>query len=616
MFRVKRLQIFIIAAAALLLWEKAFSLTDTLPLPAEIRSVNGVLSVTLEARPDTIHLNDGTFPGFTYNGLYAGPVLRVHPGDTMRIKLINHLSEPTNLHFHGIQTSPLQNSDNIYITVNPGQAFDYEIKIPPFQPPGLYWYHAHPHGLSDRQIMGGLSGALMVEGFAAQFRELAGIKEQLLILKDYELENQIIPSVNGQSKISVSMRPGETQLWHISNQSADRYFHLSLKGHKFRIIGNDAVSLNREISSEKLDIQPASRMEVLVDAGEAGSYPLLAERELTKDGAMDIPLAQVDVLGRPLTPVPAIAVFPRREDLRTLRINAHRTITFTELNDDRHYFINGRQFDHRRADIRLPLGNVEEWTLKNDTDDMHVFHIHQVNFQVTEINGKPEPFTGYVDVVRVPERGAVKIILPFTNPSIVGQFVYHCHVVKHEDMGMMAHIEVYDPDHPAPSANGLGNQLPDRSFSLIDQNGRTVTEKDLQGKLSLLFFGYTECTGVCPTTLLLITNVLNKLGAKAKNVQPVFISIDTEHDNMQKMKTFLSAFHPSILGLTGTPAQVAKTVEAYGSGYSPNRNVPKVSEAIRHPDSIYLMDRNGELIARFTYEDPEDTLLKVINGAM
>ena len=92
-------------------------------------------------------------------------------------------------------------------------------------------------------------------------------------------------------------------------------------------------------------------------------------------------------------------------------------------------------FDANRVDFRVPLGNVEEWTVRNNSDDFHVFHIHQLGFQVVEINGVPVPFTGRIDTVRIPERGEVKLRLAFLDEVIVGQFVIHCHVLKHEDKG-------------------------------------------------------------------------------------------------------------------------------------------------------------------------------------
>ena len=433
-----------------------------LPLyhPVEIRSVNGVLNVTLEAKSQKIRLGDVMVDAAIYNDEYTGPILRVYPGDVMKIKLINHATRPMNLHFHGIEASPLDNHDNIHVSVKPDENFDYEVTIPVFQPPGIYWYHDHTHGVSQKNVMEGLSGLLIVEGFAEQFDKLKGIKEQFLVLKDYEFDDSkdpviadyyhnIIQSINGQVFSKITMRSGETQLWRLSNQSSNLYFHLSMKDHKFRIIGVDGRATLKETEAGMLDIPPAVRMEVLVDAGAPGVYDLVSEKVLTGSGdkrSLSRVLGQVEVSGDAGHTVSALNSFPDDKDLRKATINEHRIMTFSQLNDDKNYFVNGRRFNAKRIDMRIPLGNTEEWTIKNDSDDMHIFHIHQVSFQVTEMDGKPVDFNGYVDNVRVPERSSVKIIIPFTNPLIVGQFVVHCHVLKHEDNGMMSHIEVYDPN--------------------------------------------------------------------------------------------------------------------------------------------------------------------------
>jgi FtsP/CotA-like multicopper oxidase with cupredoxin domain len=432
---------------------------DALPALQELSSVNGVLSVTLEAAEQKIHLGQAEIDGAVYNGNYAGPVLRVHPGDVLNIKLVNHLARTTNLHFHGIDTSPLGMSDNIHRVADPGETLDYTVVIPKAQPPGTYWYHDHIHRISEKNVMDGLSGAMIVDGFVQQFPELAHVKEQLLVLKDYEYEDsndpyvvktlhKFIQSINGSVYSKMAMQPGETQLWHIVNQSADYYFDIALKNHKFRIIGEDGVSALRETEINKIKIKPASRMDVLVDAGAAGDYDLVSEGVVTgagPDKTQDRILGKLVVEGEPIAGVGSIENFPPREDLRSRKIDATRSVVFSQLNDDAHYYINGLMFDPERVDTRVPLGNVEEWTLRNDSDEMHVFHIHQVSFQVTEINGEPQPFNSYVDLVRIPERGSVKIRMAFTDPVIVGKFMYHCHVLKHEDHGMMAMIEVYDP---------------------------------------------------------------------------------------------------------------------------------------------------------------------------
>jgi FtsP/CotA-like multicopper oxidase with cupredoxin domain len=118
---------------------------------------------------------------------------------------------------------------------------------------------------------------------------------------------------------------------------------------------------------------------------------------------------------------------------------------FGENKDATVYTINGRTFDPLRIDLKVPLGSVEEWTVVNDTPDFHEFHIHQLGFQLTEINHAQQAFAGFVDDVRVPEHGEVKLLIPFTDPVMVGHVMFHCHVLNHEDRGMMATLEIFRP---------------------------------------------------------------------------------------------------------------------------------------------------------------------------
>ncbi len=434
--------------------------------PTEIFSHDGVLSTTLVAAEEKVQVGNLELDGATYNGVYAGPVLHVHPGDVMRLMLVNHLSQPTNLHFHGIQTSPLGNSDNPHLVIQPGHSFDYEVRIPLTQPPGLYWYHAHVHGIAEHQIMSGLSGTLIVEP-----PEPISMTQRLFVLKDMVFDDDtgnaevddtmhgIVQSVNGQLTTNEAMRPGETQLWRFTNQSADRALHIALNGHRFRVVAEDGQATVNERSTYVLDVSPSARVDVLVDAGEVGRYALVAKGIMTGTGSEQTPdreIGSLDVAGDELPSTIAAASTVAPPDLRAVRIDATREVVFSQTTmtkaDRQLFFVNGKLFDESRMDIRIPLGNIEEWTIRNDSDDMHIFHIHQISFQVVETNGKPVPFTGYVDTVLVPERGQVKLRMPFTDPLILGRFVFHCHVLRHEDAGMMANIEVYDPVRPSLSA--------------------------------------------------------------------------------------------------------------------------------------------------------------------
>ena len=273
----------------------------------ELHSTDGVLAVTLRAAEQKIRIGDLALDGATYNGLYAGPVLRVRPGDLLRIRLINDLSQPTNLHFHGIFTSPVGNSDNVHLAIAAGTSFTYEVRIPLTQPPGLYWYHSHMHGQSEWQVMHGLSGALVVEGAG-----LPGATERLFVLKDMVFDDDtgnpaidetlhgVVQSINGALDTSETMRPGEAQRWRFTNQSANLPFHIALQGHRFRIIAEDGEATIGARETDVLDIMPGGRVDALVEAGAPGRYALLSKGMMTGTGAARRPervLGHLEVSG-------------------------------------------------------------------------------------------------------------------------------------------------------------------------------------------------------------------------------------------------------------------------------------------------------------------------------
>ncbi len=424
-----------------------------------LHSENGELSTTLVETEGKIKVGTIELDSTTYNGDYAGPVLHVHPGDVLRLHLVNHTSLPTNLHFHGMRGSPLGNGDNAHILLQPNASFDYWLGIPVTQPVGLYWYHSHAHHFAERQVMGGLSGTIIVEK-----PEPSNMTQRLFVLKDMTFEDDtgnpdidgplhsVVQSVNGKLLTREAMRPGETQLWRFTNQSANRRLHIALQDHHFRIVGRDGEPVLEEPLVDDLDISPGTRLDVEVASGAPGQYKLLAKGVMTGSGSDRLPdrtIGYLDTTGAPFEGTFDSKPEALPPDLSTAAIGEKRVIVFSQSKADKHghqdFFINDKKYEEDRMDVRARLGDVEEWTLRNESDDMHAFHIHQIGFQVVEINGKPVPFTGYVDVIRIPERGEVKVRLPFTDPLIVGRFMFHCHVLKHEDNGMMANIEIYDP---------------------------------------------------------------------------------------------------------------------------------------------------------------------------
>ena len=139
------------------------------------------------------------------------------------------------------------------------------------------------------------------------------------------------------------------------------------------------------------------------------------------------------------------------DTLRTIPTTTRRTFVFTRSPDRLRFYVNGKLFGENGTEATIPLGSVEEWTIRNDDNQLHNFHIHQTAFVVTAIDGVPQPILGLSDTVTVPSQigdrpGSIMVKIAFTDPIIVGRSVFHCHVTKHEDKGMMQTIDV----EPAP----------------------------------------------------------------------------------------------------------------------------------------------------------------------
>jgi suppressor of ftsI len=445
------------------------STPETFVNPPEIKSSNGVLETTLTTGNAKVKIGDQEVMSTVYNGMYVPPTLRVRPGDKLRLKLRNELNQETNLHYHGLEVSPSGRSDNIFLHVGAGDSFDYEVDIPRSRSAGLYWYHPHAHGLTEAQVSGGMSGGLIVEGILDPFPQLKGIKERVMLLKDTRIDGNTINvdddpakstrTLNGLINPTIKIRPGETQFWRIGNIGSQAYYRLQLEGHTFCQIAQDGNLQNQIKEVKEILLPPGSRVEVLVQGGSAGTYRLRSLAFSTGpagDNNPEVTLATIISEGPAQQPIPLPTTLPPAEDLRGQPIARRREIVFTEAPGK--FFINGKQFDMDRVDTTVNLGDVEEWTVRNESDEMHTFHIHQADFQVVEVNGQQAPFVGVQDNVNVPVRGVVKVLIPFTDPVIVGKFVYHCHILSHEDKGMMAVIEVVDPkNRGAPSSHSSMN---------------------------------------------------------------------------------------------------------------------------------------------------------------
>ncbi|MBS1178879.1 MAG: hypothetical protein H6R06_3291 [Proteobacteria bacterium] len=471
-----------------------------IPEPEILSSRNGVLQVTLTQAPARVTVAGRSFTSNVFNGQYMPPVLKMQRGDRLELQLVNRIDkadiqidgpQSTNLHYHGMVVPPVAPGDDVFLDVGAGADYDYRWQVPRDHAQGPHWYHPHSHGLVEPQILSGMSGMLVIDGAVAQhYTAFSGLVERHLLLKDIVLpgadpDAANTKTINGLLGGTLRLRPGEMQVWNLGNLGADAYFDLAIDGVQLWEINRDGNVLIQPKLLSSVYLPPGSRSTVVVVAPlSIGQYPvrtLEVDTGPQGDPNPNVRLAQVVVSGTPqntealqarlLEPADnqgTIGTTPA--EVAALPITNRRVITFSESEDGNTFYLavdgsGPREYDPSRDDITVTLGAVEEWTLRNVSGERHVFHIHQLDFLVTSINGQAQPPDVLRDVVDLPYAqngvpGEVKVIIPFTNPIMVGRFVYHCHIVGHEDAGMMANLVVLAPGQSAMAPARMRTMLP------------------------------------------------------------------------------------------------------------------------------------------------------------
>lgn len=452
--------------------------------PEVRRSANGMLQTSLRCAYAYREVGGVRLYVRSYEGGSPGPTLRMKPGETLKIRLINDLppnrdampadlSRPhqfnnTNFHFHGAHVSPSGIADNVMRSMAPGETYDIEIEVPKDHTRGTYWYHPHHHGSADVQMASGMFGAIIVEGDFADVPEIANARERLLVLTQVVHDSRgmienfetLFPetatrflTVNGQRRPTITMRPGEVQRWRILNTGYQDNMLLELEKHDLHFIAYDGIQLGAMESMKTHLILPGQRADVLIQAGAPGTYELRALPYDQGHPSPVGPLARVVVAGEPMnTRLPASLPKPPLEPIGDSEITGRRKLVFSgtapEADAAGHwqefgFLIDGKKFNPGRIDQRVKLGSVEEWTIENThMHDDHVFHIHTNPFMVTHLNGKPLATPQWRDTATVERKGGS---LTFRSRFLdyTGIFMLHCHMMNHEELGMMQTVEVY-----------------------------------------------------------------------------------------------------------------------------------------------------------------------------
>ena len=464
------------------------------PLGKVLRSSDGVLRVQLATSPGTAIVNGSAVPGMTtYNGEFPAPTLIVKPGDRMRIRLINNGSTITNLHFHGMHVSPRGHQDNVFIEVEPGNVHEYDVKIPQDHPGGLFWYHPHHHTESGPQVWAGLSGLLIVEGGASLLPQVRGLRKHSIALREGGLgpdgawadyttlspdDTQLY--VNGMLNPRITIRPGETQFWQIGNIGVATYYALGLDDHEFTVVEEDGAMVWRTWQTDTLIMPPGKRYGILVTAKRGRGTFRLRQLGYNQGKAQwpARPLMRMRITGDQDRPVSVPTHLADPPSWLTGPVANRRVLTLSQdiVDGDPQFYIDGLIFDELtfKDVIEVKLGSTEEWVIRNASskiagspeNEEHPFHIHVNDFVVVErgdwdpitnktSNRQVAPMRSYSDTETIPWNAYMRFRTHFAD--YIGRSVYHCHLLFHEDHGMMGAFDIVDADGEGA---GPGQHLP------------------------------------------------------------------------------------------------------------------------------------------------------------
>jgi len=507
-----------------------------------------IIPGTIESTNVNLTLQDGTFQFFSgintttmgINGPQLGPTLIMNQGDDMNISITNNLGQESTIHWHGMHVSAI-NDGGPHTVIGVGETWNPQFTI--LDKASTYWYHPHLLNSTDEQASKGLAGFIIVkdtEEAALVLPRTYGVDDIPLAIqtKSFDVNSQILSNVNSDTTLMVNATidaqldvPAQVVRLRLLNGSSQRTFNFGLTGDMtFHLIGTDGGLLAAPVALTRLPLSPGARAEILIDfsslqnqtihlksyASEltngtyGATYPginqamVLSGYNPNAMNGADFNIMQMDVIAataNPITSIPAslISATPYAE------INSDQTRSFefspiisgmNQLNGD--FSINNVTIDMNTINVTIPLNNTEIWTFQNNSSIDHPFHMHDVQYYILDINGNPPPayLQGRKDTFTVPAGGIARIITKFEDYfDDTMPYMYHCHMLKHEDAlaGMMGQFVVIDQTagiddleqgnaiiYPNPSQGSyLSIQLKNKAeniiaYSIINQLGQIL----------------------------------------------------------------------------------------------------------------------------------------------
>lgn len=424
----------------------------------------GIVEVTVVAAVGNVELRegipaevwgyrDGSVDGSRIS--VPGPTLDVQQGDQVIVHFRNELPESTTIHWHGIRVpNQYDGSDHTQTPVAPGASFDYLFTA---IDEGTYWFHPHVRG--DVQVEKGLYAALIVHGGPQPDVEA----ERVFVLDDVKLapdgtlddsqsDEDIMMGrqgnallVNGHVAPTLHAKVGARERWRFVDAANSRFFQLSLPGHPFLVIGWDGGLIPAPYMTDTLLLAPGERYDVIVDLGGADGEVLTMQTlhydrapALPDPGPLDLMTIELGGAASARASLPSswglLAAIPT--DATTPSV----MLTFHEAGSPamRAFSINGEVYP-AVTPLVATKDAVAVWNVQDDVGMDHPFHLHGMFFQVLDVDGVPPAHRGWKDTVIVPRYTTLRFVVRYGEP---GHWMYHCHILEHQERGMMGVLDV------------------------------------------------------------------------------------------------------------------------------------------------------------------------------
>ncbi|MES2780155.1 MAG: multicopper oxidase domain-containing protein [Bacteroidota bacterium] len=497
----------------------------------------------------TMHIDSvAFFPGkksntYAYNTYsYLGPTLIFNKGSNVTINVNNLIDDTTTVHWHGIHL-PAKWDGGPHTPIMPGANWHPTFKV--MDHAATYWYHPHMHMKTAVQAIKGAAGLIIVRDSieaSLPLPRMYGIDDFPVIVQcqQYDTVNQAMPLGMQDSTILVNGAranhgqsvyldcPAQVIRMRLLNASGERVFNFGLSGNKhFKIIASDGGLLNAPVDVTRIRLAPGERAEIVIDLnGMNGQNIFLmsyaSELAMGIQGGptmpmpsgppMDSPLNGIDFnimqlrvgpqTSSPITTIPT--TLTSQQAYNPALANTTRTIRFTAdsaMVMDGPFYFNGNSFDMMRIDFFIPVNAVEKWKLVNETMVAHPFHIHDVQFNLIDRNGSVPPIEerGRKDVVLIPTGDSVIFVTQFEDfTDTIIPYMFHCHILMHEDAGMMGQFMVVPEGftglsenltltepitvYPNPTSDFVTLNLPDGNMladvRIMDVQGKVVLQKN------------------------------------------------------------------------------------------------------------------------------------------